>query len=415
MMRVLIAEPNCAGHRLHLVRVLAQGTARLAQGAARLPVEVRVAVAAGARASDEGRVHLAALDAAIEVQESLGGQGGSVPGARSRTRAVVRAIDDGWADHVYVPYADGIAQILGLRRRLGRLRLPRQTMIEGLLMRGRIAGPGRGIIGRLRQAAWKAAWLRATASAPFARVHWLDPIQYDAMRRLGGRDLVARSRLMPEPVEPIRDEGRAAARRALGVPESPIYIGVAGPLNTRKGIHRLLPAFSGCDFDGHDVRLLLFGRPDDAVRPMLEGEFAPLIEQGRVIWRDGYLSDEQFDQVLCALDVAALAYPGHLGSSGLLVRSAAIGRTVLASRDGWMGWVTPKFNLGVVCDPDDTADIAAGLKDAVARARAGADGGSAAGSFTRFHTVQNFQAHFLDLLRERLGVGPDPHRSPWAA
>lgn len=405
MMRVLIAEPNCAGHRLHLVRVLAEG-------AVKLPVDVQVAVASGARASDEGRVHLTALDGVVEIQESLGGHGGSVQGSRNRAQAVLRVINNS-VDHVFIPYADGIAQVLGLRRRLGTLRLPRQVAVEGLLMRGRIAEAGRGVIGKIEQAAWKTAWLTATAAAPFERLHWLDPIQYEAMRRSGSMRLFEKSRLMPEPVEPIRDEGKLEARSAMGIPPSPIYIGVAGPLNTRKGVDRLLHAFQACSFAERDVRLLLCGKPDSVVRPLLEGEYAPSVAAGRIIWRDGYLSDEQFDQALCALDVAALAYPGHLGSSGLLVRAAAIGRTVLASEHGWMGWVTPKFRLGITCDPGDPAGIAAGLKAAVDLAERAPANGGLAEAFTCFHTVQNFQAHFLDLLRERLGLDPDPHLTPW--
>jgi glycosyltransferase involved in cell wall biosynthesis len=180
-------------------------------------------------------------------------------------------------------------------------------------------------------------------------------------------------------------------------------------LDARKGIDLLLQAFADAALPPGD-RLLLVGRADPQIRSLLDGRFAPLVRDGRVIVFDKYVTDEELERALLASDLVATPYPRHIGSASIVIRAAAAGRPVLGSEFGWSGYVIPKFGLGTTCDVTDPRAIAGSL--AAAMETAAAFRLPPAGErFVRFHGLDNFQAAWTFRLRQRLGLPPGDYRS----
>jgi glycosyltransferase involved in cell wall biosynthesis len=277
--------------------------------------------------------------------------------------------------------------------------------IEGILMRGRFAYPAQ----RPRDRIFARAWLAATTRSPFDILHHLDPIPYEAIMARGGR-LAARSRLIPEPVEPVQQVDRVDARRRLCLPEDGRLICCPGWLDTRKGVDRLIRAFAAAQLAGTD-RLLLAGRMEPAIRSVLDAH-AELQRAGRLIAREGCLSDEELHLSMSAADLVCTPYPRHIGSSGIIVRAAALQRMVLASDFGWVGMIVARFGLGMTCDCRDDDALASALPAALARSSAFRPTDAAA-RFTQFHTHENFAAHISARLRQRVGTAPSTALRTW--
>src|SRR5262249_37185276 len=165
-------------------------------------------------------------------------------------------------DHTFIPYADGLAQLL-LAMRWPTAELGQSAEIEGILMRGRFSYSSDHWYDSFRTR----AWLTAMDLSPITILHHVDPIPYAALRKRGGT-LGQRSQLIPEPVETIQCIEKVEARRKLGLPVEGRYIASMGMHNTRKGIHLLLQAFAQAKVSATD-RLLLMGKLNPAIQTLI--------------------------------------------------------------------------------------------------------------------------------------------------
>ena len=134
-MRVLVFEPDHSGHRMQFARVLIEALSPWSN-------DVILFTSAEAAVSEEYRTHLDALTSTfrLEVSHNLV-RGAPSRMALSKLPIFRNALRDLKPDHVYVPYADGLAQTLGAARWLRAASLPAGLEIEGILMRGRFAYP----------------------------------------------------------------------------------------------------------------------------------------------------------------------------------------------------------------------------------------------------------------------------------
>jgi glycosyltransferase involved in cell wall biosynthesis len=265
---------------------------------------------------------------------------------------------------------------------------------EALFLRGRYAysdaGSARDKVAALlsKQAIQTGEWE--------SRWH-LDPLCADYLR--------ARSvpvKRMPEPVEPMCDVARGEARLRLGLPPSSLILGVLGSLDRRKGVLELLEAFRRSGVQ--DLMLALLGKLDPEIRDSVH-ELAARCPRGSVVVRDALLSPDEFTCALAACDWQSVVYPRHFGSSGVLVRAAAVGRPVLASDFGWVGEATRRYGLGLTCDAS-SVDAIAERVHTIQKQPSFALGSDRA-SFVTFNTEANFIAHWGVTLRARLGLPPD--------
>ena len=274
---------------------------------------------------------------------------------------LMRAIERFRPQHVYVPAADHLTQMMSIRG--DRRRLAGDVEMEGLMMRGGFAYPSRG----WRQWTQDRLSLAAIERSPWTILHYADPIPHEMLLSRGG-SISHRLHLLPDPVESNPWIDRVVARRRLGVPEGGRYLGSVGLMDERKGIDRLLTAFANAPLEPDD-RLLLVGQSSRAVRDLLRGSMADLVRAGRIIAIDRYVDNEEFSAAISALDVVCTPYPQHIGSASVVIRAAAAGRPVVSSTFGWVGMVVRRFDLGWSCDVSDSAALASTLVVGLERSR----------------------------------------------
>lgn len=399
-MRVLIFEPDREGHRLHYVRTMLPGLVGVAE-------KVTVALASEAPASREFAVHLSELAGQVEIDASMPRPiGGGLKAARAKVRGLKQSIARSRAEHVYIPYGDGLAQVLGMPG-VWRWAVPAGVEVETLLFRGAAAYPQVSARARLKSR----LSLAAAARPPWFSLFHLDPLVYDwAQRR--STALARRLRLMPEPVEAPSNGDRVTILHRLGLPDDGRYLGTAGVINAQKGIDQLLRAFAAARLSEND-RLLLAGLQTAEVRAQLAGEFAPLVRSGRIVSLDRVLSAQDLTDAIAAMDVVCVPYPHHIGSASIVIRAAAAARPILASDFGWSGYIVPRFDLGRTVHVHDLPAFGGAISRALDES-SGFRLTESGERFVEFHTPANFRAFWTAGLRRRLNLPPQECRS-WAS
>jgi len=397
-MNVLIFEPSFGGHRLHYVRHLVEAMA---------PLTDRLIVVTNDRAEQQPVFQelLTPLRDRFELDASAKMPGGSfLARARGKTVDLRRALKRHRPDRYYVPFADGMRYWVGWRGRLPG-GVYRSAPSEALIMRG-----GDGYLPPEQQPARaRGIAFRLLKQTPWSVLHLLDPLEYQFIQR-HAPDLAARSQLMPEPVEPMPTIDKAAARRELGIETGGRLIAMAGQMDQRKGADLLIRAWARADAAADD-RLLLAGGMSDPVRAVMD-QHRELARSGRLIAWDRFISEREFGLVFAAADVVAATYPRHTGSSGIVVRAAAMGRPLVASDYGWIGHTVERFGMGRTLDVTDIDRLAAAMTAALDGAEA-FEPTEATRRFNAFHTVENFAATWTAGLREAVGAAPASNLRTW--
>lgn len=161
----------------------------------------------------------------------------------------------------------------------------------------------------------------------------------------------------------ITGEGtKAECREMLGIRDSARVMLVYGALTRRKGIAKLLEAFSDNTVPS-DLVLLFAGKPDQAIRNILQTtDVVRLIKCGKIISRPYFHADVDEYIVFRASDYVWLGYiDGFYGSSGVLFQSVAADLPVIAMKDGLIGSLVSKYSLGVLIDPYDAKSVLSGF------------------------------------------------------
>lgn len=408
-MRVLIFEPQFAGHNL-------AHAARLAKGVAELGCEVVLSTSRQAAESVEFATHFGDApppDLHVAGGFSLHGRRGHLRtggpiGAIQTYAALAKAVRETNPQHVYVPYGNSLARTAMLPFGLGAALRASGAEAETLIISGRYLQADPSPRRRLR----KRLVLDAIAGGPWTRVFHHDDVAWRHFQNHGGR-MAEIGALMPDPCSPIASAASGEARHALGVPRGGRAMAVVGLIERRKGIAVLLEALARhAERFRPDDRLLLLGKCEPAVRSMLTGPYADLVRTGRVVAIDRRLSAAEFGLALHAADVVATVYPWHAYTSSILIAAAAAGKPVLASGFGWVGRTTRRFQLGGVCNGHSPASVASAAAEALATA-ADFRCSSAASRLVRYSTDANYVAHWTARLRQRLGMAPSPDRIPW--
>lgn len=189
------------------------------------------------------------------------------------------------------------------------------------LARGRVAG-FHGEIGNFLYPASAAVAQRATAIIVHNRY------AAESLRRQGVNNPIV---IVGHPHVPRRTAfDPVEVRRRLGFEGGEVLIGVFGFLTAAKRPDVVFDAFSRAQHRNPNLRLLLVGEPAPDVQPEKIARRFGLPPQS---WRAlGYVSDEQFDHYLAAVDkVVNLRYPSAGETSGALIRVFAAGKPVAVS------------------------------------------------------------------------------------
>ena len=405
-MRVLIFEPDFGGHFLHFVR-------HMVLGLAELPVDLTVAMCSNAPGTTECNAHLADM-LGISGKATWDTTFAPLPNdRRKRYQAAVERLREAVARHkpdrLYVPYTDGIGQVLGVRRTFGFPTVPRNITTEGLSLRGSFCYPRDSRNDALRARLFWAAAKRARWDI----FHLLDPVVFEHVQRHDPK-LARRCRLMPDPADNAPVADRFAARRELGIPQDGRYIGVVGLIDLRKGSDLLIRAFAKAPLAATD-RLLLAGRQDVEIRDLLAEEpYAGLVRSGRIQCINAMIPTPQMAVAIGASDLMATFYPRHIGSASIAIRAAAGHRPVLAGDYGWLGQIVPRFQLGWTTDVADANRLPKVIAETLDKA-SGYVSSPLTQRYVAFNSLPNFKAHWTAGVRAAMGLPPSPELMEWHA
>jgi glycosyltransferase involved in cell wall biosynthesis len=399
-MKALIFEPDGHGHRFHYVAAMLPGL--LEAGAT-----VTIAVPRNVEERPEYQLHLKRFEGQVRFDNSIP----PLPGrplaiAKAKIRHFRDAISRNQPDHLYLPQADGMSQMLGAIPGLWSWVMPRGLFSEALLLSGTFAYGLPGVKARMKS---KLSWA-AAVRPPWSILYHLDPVVYQqACRR--GLNAARPFFVMPEPVETPARPGRQAILVRYGLPHDGRYIGAMGLIDLRKGMDRLIRAFATAKLASTD-RLLLLGPQEPAIAAMLAGEFAPLVRSGRIQAIDRPLAAQEMADCIDAIDVVCATYLRHLAPSSIVVRAAAAEKPVLAADYGWTGHMVRKFKLGRLVNVLDHEALVNALPIALEEAAAFRLT-SGARKFVQFNSIANFNATWATGVRQRLGLPPMPGRLSW--
>ena len=168
------------------------------------------------------------------------------------------------------------------------------------------------------------------------------------------------------------------ARKLLGIAPEKFVLLAYGSMAKRKGIGQLLKAAGSLPADAPIVVLLAGVQLPEVSEILKDPSLQSLRESGKVVELNLELTDEQETQVYMAADTVWLGYIGHLVMSSILVQAGLFGLPVIACKEGLLGWLTRKENLGKTVDVQSVSDTAAAIQaqmnDPSGRQACGANG-----------------------------------------
>ncbi|MGH7243333.1 MAG: glycosyltransferase [Phycisphaerales bacterium] len=400
-MHVVIFEPCPRGHRFTYVK-------RVVSALAPLPVRITIATSPGASACETYPEQLEPLASRFQMVEAypeaspLGKFGYGWETAKSLNRVAA----DLRPDHIIVPSGDGALEMFGLQRLGLQARAFSHTELEVMLLAASWVYLPHGTFRRWCK---RRAWAAVVGASGIRSLQTIDPLLMRAFRAFTPR-IAARTVLAPDPVEAAPSVSKIEARKRLGIEESGRLICCVGRLDERKGVDILIRAFKAASLRSDD-RLLLVGTHMPEINAILQGESADLVRAGRIISRDGYVTDEQLVLGIAAADLVGVTYRRHLGSASILIRAAAQGRPILSSDLGWPGETCQRFALGTACAIRDFDTVTRCLREALESSTSFTPHPAAA-RFVEFHSVENSHAFWAQRVRQRLNIpAPTPAKT----
>ena len=395
----MIYEPWESGHRYHYVREIIIALSELSKN-----INIIFVTSYSASQSNEFSIHLEDISHLFTIDNSYGQ---NTPERKislwETSKHLINSCKSHSPKHVFIPTANGILQYIGLKRFFGLGGHLKTTEFEAMLMSGGIfQGWSDKILGLL--------WRYFTKHSECSVIHVLYPLQKDTYdtKKIEIANVIS---LTPEPVEKPVAYTTKAAREKLGIPIEGRYIVEAGVIDIRKGADYLLDAFSKIETD-QDIRLLLAGKVSEEIKELIDNQYKALIDNKKLIVLDHYLSDDQFTSAFLTATIFCLPYRHLERSSGIAVRAAAFHCPMLTSNTGWLGKVIPKYQLGSTCDVTNQVEFSnmilqsLDLADRYELTQAGK-------FFTNYHTLQNFRAHWMKRIRQKLDLPEDKNYIAW--
>ena len=252
-----------------------------------------------------------------------------------------------------VSTADSLARTLGLAHLIGWK--PKDLEIRCLLMYLGIAYAGRNGLSRLRDRV--SFWLKRQAPI---RASYLDQWAVEKVLEKTGISLTT----CPEPpyclAEYLRDR---PIRKKLGNGEN-ICFGFPGGarFGDRKGPDLLIDAFLKADLPSN-TQLVFAGPFSDP--PLLEKfKQAQAKLGGRFQVFNGFLKTKELFSAVDQMDLVCLPYRSHIGTSAFFTQSATLGKVILASDYGWLGWAGRKYNKTIFFENDSELSLSKSLEKA---------------------------------------------------
>jgi glycosyltransferase involved in cell wall biosynthesis len=398
-MRVLIIEQKCDyGHYLYYVQGLIQAFAALR-------CEIVVAVPSSAPDTPQFKMYLSPYQSKFRLEFIRPRDYGSSIWRMIKTDARVfrELIDRVKPDAVYLPSADQEAHSIALSRVALRQSGLSRVHCEALLIRV----PAAYGMGRRPPFLTKMA-LRVM---PFDVVHYIDPVAFEwVLTKVGGK-AASRARFIADPIEPLPLPTQSKARTMLGLPEHKKLIMSIGMQDHRKGVDYLIEACARWQ-PSEPASIVLAGMQSAQIKQLVTNKYRHLVDDGRLIVLDRYLSHEEINACCAAGNLIATPYRPHPHPSAIVLYAASAGKMVLAANNGWFAYMVPKFSLGRLCDAQDPEQLAKALDPALHEAEA-YKLSAAAKRLVEFHRSENFVLQWRRELSRIMGKSDDAPPRDW--
>jgi glycosyltransferase involved in cell wall biosynthesis len=246
---------------------------------------------------------------------------------------------------------------------------------------------------------------------PFDVVHYIDPVVFDWVSRKVGGKAGRRARFIADPVEPLLLPTRSKARAMLRLPEHKKLIMSVGMQDYRKGVDYLISACARWQ-PAEPASIVLAGPLSPPIRHLVANEYRHLVDDGRLIVLDRYLSNEEINACCAAGNLIAAPYRLQPSPSSIVLHAVRAERMVLAANNGWLAYMVPKFSLGRLCDPQDPELLAKALDRALIEAE-GYKLSAAAKRLLEFHRSENFMLQWRRGLCRIMGECEDASPRDW--
>lgn len=305
-------------------------------------------------------------------------------------------------DVVLVPYIDHCAQAMAL------LGSPfNETPWAGIFLRPfshfsrmGLHGPPPSMILKIKEK----TFLRLMTNRNLRTLFTIDEVFNEFM--LAHHPALARKlQLLNDPAELVGATSKEGARQAFGIPQDAFLILLYGSISSRKGLDKLLLSFRDRAIPSK-VHVLLAGKQDESAAALLQEPIAQeLTEQGRLHLKNHFLDAQEEYAAFQASDAVWLGYRDHYTMSGVLVQAGQMNRPVIACKEGLIGWLTKKYELGIVVTMSDQSQIIEAIKRLARQEddlrKLGQRGQSVFGK----HTPENFGETILEnLIGTKLSV-----------
>lgn len=164
----------------------------------------------------------------------------------------------------------------------------------------------------------------------------------------------------------------------FGFPTDAIVLLTYGYLDSRKAIDRLMSAMLDSSLNPR-LTLFLAGLQSADVSLLMTGDVAiKLREQGRLVEVNRHFTDAEEAAAFLRADIVWNYYPHNYCSSGALVRAGQLSLPVIATREGLVGDIVSKLNMGITVPEDDDEGLVKALfrlgQDSLLRSELGRGG-----------------------------------------
>ena len=233
---------------------------------------------------------------------------------------------------------------------------PLKGQLRGIYHRPRPLDPAQGGFGNMIK---RFGYRRLVRQGAFAGLGILDEF---LVEQSGGLSSTPPMTWMPDFWRPMHSVTRDESRAAMQVPDGSMALLFFGVSHRRKGLDLAVAAMECCS----DERafLLLAGRQDHD--PVLAARVARLVENGKAVVHDRFLSEDEMSMAFTASDRVLLPYRSHYGSSNILSTAASVLRPVIASDFHLIGKRVVEHQLGVVHKDRDSLSLAKAIDRSLA-------------------------------------------------
>lgn len=173
-------------------------------------------------------------------------------------------------------------------------------------------------------------------------------------------NLVGLSKLfkyLPDPIK-IREYKKINIREKYYIDENTkVFLSIGG-ISRRKNLLKIIEAFNNIDENyTNKVCLLILGHTHDLI---LLDEIKLLLSQKRnskIVFDNCFLTNEEFESAIEDSDALFVLYSYFYSSSGIIGNAAKHGKYIIATKNGVIGDVIRKYEIGVTIDEGSVPEI----------------------------------------------------------